>query len=143
MLRNPPSFREFQLLALAQLSEGLHTAVVEMGKNLSTGNVNSSRSPAYFSHNPSILILDEATASVDPLTEAHIQEGLGVALKIRTAVVIAYRLPTVRKADRIIALSSGKIVEQGSHDELMRTGGHYSHLYNLYFRHQTPDWEPT
>lgn len=126
---------------LAQLSQGLRTPVGEMGKNLATGQRQLVALARVLLQNPSILILDEATASVDPLTEAHIQEGLRTVLRDRTAVVIAHRLPTVRKADRIITLSNGEIVEQGSHRELMRAGGHYSEFYNHYFRHQTPHWD--
>jgi ABC-type multidrug transport system fused ATPase/permease subunit len=91
---------------------------------------------------PAILILDEATASVDPLTEAQIQEGLDLLLHDRTAIVIAHRLSTVRSVDRIIVLQHGRIVEEGTHDGLMRRGGHYAQLYNTYFRHQTPDYVP-
>jgi ABC-type multidrug transport system fused ATPase/permease subunit len=91
---------------------------------------------------PSIVILDEATASVDPLTEAQIQEGLDVVLHGRTSIVIAHRLSTIRHADRIIVLERGRILEEGSHDVLMLRGSHYAHLYNTYFRHQSPDYRP-
>jgi ABC-type multidrug transport system fused ATPase/permease subunit len=87
-------------------------------------------------------VLDEATASVDPLTEAQIQTGLDVVLNGRTAIVIAHRLSTIRGADRIIVLSEGRIVEEGSHEDLLRRGGHYAHLYNTYFRHQSADYRP-
>jgi ABC-type multidrug transport system fused ATPase/permease subunit len=92
--------------------------------------------------NPAIIIMDEATASVDPLTEALIQEGLDTILQNRTAIVIAHRLSTIRHADRIIVLDAGRIVEEGSHETLMRNGGHYADLYNTYFRHQSPDYKP-
>jgi ABC-type multidrug transport system fused ATPase/permease subunit len=88
------------------------------------------------------LILDEATASVDPLTEAQIQEGLELVLKDRTAIVIAHRLSTIKTADRIIVLSKGKIIEEGSHERLLQKAGHYAELYNTYFRHQSPDYDP-
>jgi ATP-binding cassette, subfamily B, bacterial len=91
---------------------------------------------------PAIIIMDEATASVDPLTEAQIQEGLDVILRNRTAIVIAHRLSTIRHADRIIVLDGGRIVEEGSHETLMNSGGHYANLYNTYFRHQSPDYRP-
>jgi ATP-binding cassette subfamily B protein len=91
---------------------------------------------------PRVVILDEATASVDPLTETQIQEGLDTVLDDRTSIAIAHRLVTVRHADRIIVLDHGRIVEEGSHDWLMGQGGHYADLYNTYFRHQSPDYRP-
>src|SRR5438093_13603514 len=89
---------------------------------------------------PAMLILDEATASVDPLTEAQIQEGLDLVLQQRTAILIAHRLSTIRHADRIIVLDRGSIVEEGNHNTLMKQGDHYAQLYNTYFRHQSPDY---
>jgi ABC-type multidrug transport system fused ATPase/permease subunit len=91
---------------------------------------------------PSIIILDEATASVDPLTEAQIQEGLEFVLRDRTAILIAHRLSTVMNADRILVMQLGKIVEEGTHYELLARGGYYSNLYNTYFRSQSPDYQP-
>ena len=86
---------------------------------------------------PSIFILDEATASIDPLTETLIQEGLEVVLEHRTSIVIAHRLSTVKNADRIIVLRQGRIIEEGNHEALLAGGGHYAELYNTYFRHQS------
>jgi ABC-type multidrug transport system fused ATPase/permease subunit len=91
---------------------------------------------------PCILILDEATASVDPLTEAQIQEGLDEVLQNRTALVIAHRLSTIRSADRIVVLRQGQVIEEGSHDALIAADGHYKELYYTYFRHQAPDYDP-
>jgi ATP-binding cassette subfamily B protein len=91
---------------------------------------------------PAIVILDEATASVDPLTEAQIQEGLDAALADRTSIVIAHRLSTVEHADRIIVLDQGRIVEEGDHRSLLLRGGHYCNVYNTYFRHQSPHYRP-
>ena len=90
--------------------------------------------------NPGIFILDEATASVDPFTEAQIQDALHLLLKGRTSIVIAHRLSTVKAADRILVLQKGRIIEEGSHDSLMARGGHYAELYNTYFRHQSLEY---
>jgi ABC-type transport system involved in cytochrome bd biosynthesis fused ATPase/permease subunit len=90
---------------------------------------------------PSVFILGEATASVDPFTEAQIQEGLEAIMRDRTAIVIAHRLSTVKNADRIIVVDQGRIIEEGTHDGLLAEGGHYAELYNTYFRHQSLDYE--
>ena len=87
-----------------------------------------------------MIILDEATASVDPLTEALIQEGLDELLRERTAMVIAHRLSTIKHADRIVVLRSGSIIEEGSHESLLQAGGHYAELYNTYFRQQSLEY---
>lgn len=127
---------------LEALPDGLNTLVGEAGKALSMGQRQLVALARVLLQDPSIIILDEATASVDPLTEAQIQEGLDIVLQGRTAIVIAHRLSTIRYADRIIVLNRGRIVEEGNHDALMRRGGHYADLYNTYFRHQSPDYQP-
>ena len=127
---------------LEALPDGLQTEVGEEGKALSMGQRQLVALARVMLQAPSIIILDEATASVDPLTEAQIQEGLDLVLQDRTAILIAHRLSTIRHADRIIVLDRGKIVEEGNHDRLMEQGGHYAHLYNTYFRHQSPDYQP-
>jgi len=127
---------------LEALPDGLATEVGEEGKALSMGQRQLVALARVLLQNPSIIILDEATASVDPLTEAQIQEGLDLVLENRTAIIIAHRLSTIRHADRIIVLSHGRIVEEGNHDLLMHQGGHYAQLYNTYFRHQSPDYRP-
>jgi ABC-type multidrug transport system fused ATPase/permease subunit len=128
---------------LSALEKGLDTDVGETGKGISMGQRQLVALARVLLHNPSILILDEATASVDPLTEAQIQEGLDVVLRDRTAIVIAHRLSTIKTADRIIVLKQGNIIEEGTHDTLLQKGGHYAELYNTYFRHQSPDYDPT
>ncbi|MCC6804253.1 MAG: ABC transporter ATP-binding protein [Anaerolineae bacterium] len=125
---------------ITSLPDGLDTKVTERGANLSMGQRQLVALARVLLQNPSIFILDEATASVDPLTEALIQEGLDEVLKDRTSIVIAHRLSTIKNADRIIVLSKGKIIEEGTHDSLLRKGGHYADLYNTYFRHQSLDY---
>lgn len=122
------------------LPNGLATEVGERGGSLSMGQRQLVTLARVVLQNPSIFILDEATASVDPLTETLIQEGLDVALEGRTSIVIAHRLSTIKNADRIIVLRQGEIIEEGNHDSLLRQGGHYAELYNTYFRHQSLEY---
>ncbi|MEL7433703.1 MAG: ABC transporter ATP-binding protein [Chloroflexota bacterium] len=122
------------------LSDGLQTDVGERGSNLSMGQRQLVALARVLLQDPAIFILDEATASVDPLTEALIQEGLDAILAGRTSIVIAHRLSTIRNAGRIIVLDHGKILEEGSHDALMNADGHYADLYNTYFRHQSLEY---
>ena len=124
------------------LANGLDTEVGETGRGLSLGQRQLVALARVLLQDPALVILDEATASVDPLTEEQIQEALDLVLAGRTAIVIAHRLSTVRSADRIIVMDRGQIVEEGSHRALLQRGGHYAHLYNTYFRHQSPDYRP-
>ena len=125
---------------IATLPDGLATEVAERGRNLSLGQRQLIALARVLLQDPAVIMLDEATASVDPLTEALIQEGLDELLRARTAIVIAHRLSTVRQADRIVVLRAGRIIEQGSHDGLLQAGGHYAELYNTYFRHQSLEY---
>ena len=122
------------------LPHGLETPVGEEGKGISMGQRQLVALSRVLLQDPAILILDEATASVDPLTEAQIQEGLDVVLNERTAIVIAHRLSTIKSADRIIVIGDGEIIEEGTHRTLMARGGHYAELYNTYFRHQSLEY---
>ena len=83
---------------------------------------------------PEIFIMDEATSSVDTLTEDLIQRGMGVLMEDRTSFIIAHRLSTIKRADRILVIEAGSIVEMGSHAELLRAGGRYYRLYTQQFR---------
>jgi len=125
---------------LADLPEGLQTDVGERGARLSMGQRQLVALARVLLQDPAIFILDEATASVDPFTEAQIQEGLEAVMSQRTSIVIAHRLFTVRNANRIIVLRGGEIIEEGNHEALMAAGGHYSELYNTYFRHQSLEY---
>jgi ATP-binding cassette subfamily B protein len=127
---------------LEALPQGLETPIGEEGRGISMGQRQLVALARVLLQDPAIVILDEATASVDPLTEAQIQEGLDVVLADRTAIVIAHRLSTIKAADRIIVLRKGEIIEEGSHGQLMAQGGHYAELYNTYFRHQSLNYNP-
>jgi ATP-binding cassette subfamily B protein len=85
---------------------------------------------------PEILVMDEATSSVDTLTEALIQKGMEALTRDRTAFVIAHRLSTIRRADRILVIENGRIAEAGTHAELLKTGGKYHNLYTRQFREE-------
>ncbi|MBD3254258.1 MAG: ATP-binding cassette domain-containing protein [Candidatus Lokiarchaeota archaeon] len=125
---------------VSELSGGLETNIRERGSLLSMGQRQLLVFARTILENPSILILDEATASVDPFTETKIQEALEETMKNRTSIVIAHRLWTVRHVDRIIVLDHGKIIEEGNHETLMTKGGNYANLYNTYFRHQSLEY---
>jgi ATP-binding cassette subfamily B protein len=125
---------------LETLPDGLQTDVGERGAHLSMGQRQLVCLLRVLVQRPAIFILDEATASIDPFTEAQIQEALDQILAHSTAILIAHRLSTIRSADRILVLREGEIIESGSHESLMGEGGHYAELYNTYFRHQSMDY---
>lgn len=122
---------------LETLPQGLATEVGERGGRLSMGQRQLVSLLRVLVQKPAIFILDEATASIDPFTEWQIQQGLDLILRNTTSILIAHRLSTVKAADRIIVLEDGQIIEEGNHDSLLAAGGHYSQLYNTYFRHQS------
>ena len=122
---------------LNTLPNGLATGVGERGGRLSMGQRQLVALMRVLVQNPSIFILDEATASIDPFTEWQIQQALDLILSKSTSILIAHRLSTVKAADRIIVIDQGKIIEQGDHETLLSVNGHYAELYNTYFRHQS------
>ena len=114
-----------------RLPEGFDTNIGEKGIRLSQGEKQRLTIARVLLKNPPFVILDEATASVDTLTEREIQTALENLTAERTVLVIAHRLSTVRKADQIVVLDQGKILEQGSHEALLATGGQYSKLWSI------------
>ena len=121
---------------VAKAENGLDTNVGEGGDLLSTGEKQLISFARAIVADPKILILDEATASIDTLTEQNIQKAISEVIRGRTSIMIAHRLSTVRNADVILVVSDGKIVEQGNHASLMKQKGHY---YNLYTRQYEED----
>ena len=122
---------------IERLPEGYRTVLAERGANLSTGQKQLIALARVAAFNPEIvLVMDEATASIDPETEETIQSGLDRVMAGRTALIIAHRLNTIRAVDRIIVLHLGEVVEDGSHDELIAQGGIYARLYELQYQVQ-------
>lgn len=125
---------------LETLPHGLDTEVGGRGTQLSMGQRQLVALMRVLIQKPSIFILDEATASIDPFTETQIQAALDLILSDTTSILIAHRLSTVRSADRILVMHEGDIIEEGNHEQLMAHGEHYAELYNTYFRHQSLDY---
>jgi len=119
--------------AIARFPQGYDTVLTEGGANFSLGERQLLAFARALVRDPDILILDEATSSVDPHTEHLIQEGLEELLKGRTAIVVAHRLATIRMADRVLVVHKGRIAEEGSHEELLAKDGIYSRLYRLQY----------
>jgi ABC-type multidrug transport system fused ATPase/permease subunit len=118
---------------IERLPAGYDTAVTERGSTLSVGQKQLLSFARALAHDPRVLILDEATSSVDTRTEVLIRRAMSRLMRGRTAFVIAHRLSTIRDADSILVMSEGRIIEQGSHDELMAARGFYHDLYASQF----------
>jgi ATP-binding cassette subfamily B protein len=121
---------------IAARPEGLDAPVAERGANFSAGERQLIAFARALARDPRLLILDEATASVDPEFERLIEAGIAELMRGRTSIVIAHRLSTIRRADRIVVVESGRVVEQGHHDQLLRGNGLYARLYRLQMRAQ-------
>ncbi|KPU43126.1 putative ABC transporter ATP-binding protein [Oxobacter pfennigii] len=119
---------------IMQLPDGYDTLLSDNGSNLSHGQRQLLAIARAVLSKSSILVLDEATSSIDTRTELAIQQAMLNLMKGKTAFVIAHRLSTIRNADEILALKDGEIIEQGTHDELMKKDGFYSSLYNSQFK---------
>jgi ATP-binding cassette subfamily B protein len=144
-LRNP-DIRKEQVIEAAKMI-GVHDFimrlpnnydynVMERGSTLSLGQRQLLSFIRALLYNPSILILDEATSSIDTESEALIQHAIDKLIAGRTSIVIAHRLSTIRKANKIIVLDKGELKEMGSHDELLALGGFYAKLHNMQFEKQ-------
>jgi ATP-binding cassette, subfamily B, multidrug efflux pump len=118
---------------IAQLPQGLETPILERGANLSVGEKQLLALTRALAYDPEILILDEATSSVDAETEVLLQAGIKRLLTHRTALVIAHRLSTIREMDRILVLDHGRLIEAGTHEQLLAAGGLYAKLSALQF----------
>jgi ABC-type multidrug transport system fused ATPase/permease subunit len=144
-LRNPAIGREQVAGAIEAVSArsfveklpaGIDTELRERGSLLSVGQKQLLSFARALVHDPRILVLDEATSSVDTETEMQIREALRVLIRERTSLVIAHRLSTIRHVDRILVLHRGQLAEEGTHERLLARGGIYTKLYQLEFKPQ-------
>lgn len=119
---------------IESLPHGIDEVAHERGSSFSAGQKQLLAFARIFAHNPSIFVLDEATANIDTKTEELIQESIDKISKEKTSIFIAHRLSTIVNVDKIIVLDSGKIIEEGNHKELLdKPNGYYNKLYNAYY----------
>ena len=121
---------------IVTFDKGYDQEVGEGGNLLSVGQKQLISLARAVLANPEIFIMDEATSSVDTLTESLIQRGMAALMQGRTSFIIAHRLSTIRRADKILVIDDGKITEMGTHAELLRLRGHYYRLYTQQFRRE-------
>ncbi len=118
---------------ITSLPDGYKTKITEDSDNISAGEKQLLTIARAMVENPPMMILDEATSNVDTRTEQLIQDAITKLTRGRTSFIIAHRLSTIRNADLILVMKDGNIVEQGTHDSLLKTGGFYADLYNSQF----------
>ena len=123
-----------------QLPAGLDTLVHERGVSLSAGERQLIALARAFITRPRVIVLDEATSSLDLKSESHIETGLDSLLEGRTAILIAHRLATAMKADRIAVIDEGHVVELGTHLQLIELDGRYAHMYRTWSSHSGNDF---
>jgi ATP-binding cassette subfamily B protein len=140
MFDNISDYKAQEAIELASASDfvnrqrrGINTMAKERGNTYSAGQKQLIAFARIFALNPSIFILDEATANIDTTTEELIQKSVDKLSENKTSIFIAHRLATIVNVDKILVLSNGKIIEQGNHEELVRSGGYYSSLYKAYY----------
>ena len=131
------ALRDVAAEALVARLGGLDARIEERGAGLSTGEKQLLAFARTLAHDPAVLVLDEATANIDTESERVIQRALERLMEGRTVLVVAHRLSTIRKADRIVVVHKGEIRESGTHAELLAKGGVYARLYRLQFREAT------
>ena len=127
--------REF----ISDLPEGWRQILKERGSNLSVGEGQLLTFARTMAYDPVVVILDEATASIDPVTEQLVQDAIARIFERKTVIVIAHRLSTIAAADRIVVLRAGKVAEVGTHKELIELGGLYAHLHDAGFSPESLD----
>ena len=121
---------------IQKLDGGLDEPVRERGNNFSAGQRQLISFARTILHNPSVMILDEATANIDTETEQLIQDSLEKMRSVGTMLIVAHRLSTIQHADNIVVLSHGRIIEQGTHQELLEKRGRYYQLYTLQYHRE-------